>query len=331
LYCRGETFEPLFTGVVDRLGYVPGQWAFWRCRGCGSAVLAPFPKPSELASFYPPIYSFAIDQGPQSRFRRGLARLEYRWFYQWQYEAQARQVLGVTHNSDRPGRRLLDVGCGRGMRLLAFQRHGFTVHGMDFQAEAVAYVQDSLGIPAVCTDVENLSHCFPPESFDVITSFYVLEHVPDVTALVTCCRNLLRPGGWMVLAVPYIDSVQAGWLRGRWSTVTEAPRHLSIPSRQAMKHLCHRAGFDPVLLRPDSIFMCAGVLGLSLVPGSATTHVYGGGRLRALASRFLGAGVTALALPWCWLENHLFRQPAIGMVFARKPDSPASPPGGPLS
>jgi SAM-dependent methyltransferase len=280
-----------------------------------------------LASFYPPIYSFGLDQGPQSRFRRFLARLEYYWFYQCQYEAQARKVLRVTHNTDRPAGRLLDVGCGRGLRLLAFQRRGFTVHGMDFQTEAVEYVRDGLKLPTVCTDVGHLPSCFPPASFDVITAFYVLEHVPDVTALVTNCRSLLRPGGWMVLAVPYIDSVQARWLRACWSTVTEAPRHLSIPTQQAMEQLCRRAGFDPVLLCPDSVFMCAGVLGLSLVPGAATTHVYGGGRLKALASRFLGAGVTAFSLPWCWLENHLFRRPAIGLVFAHKPDSPQPAPG----
>jgi SAM-dependent methyltransferase len=306
--------------LQDRLGHVPGRWAFWRCRECGSAVLSPFPKANELASFYPPVYSFTLDLGRESPFRRFLARLEYLFYFQPQYEAQARRVLrGIDWQGVR-GQRLLDVGCGRGLRLLTFRRRGFDVQGMDLQPEVVEYLRKELGIPAVCTDVQGLPECFPPASFDLITAFFVLEHVPSVEAVLESCFRLIKPGGWFVGAVPFVDSVQAGLFKGRWINATEAPRHLSLPTRAGMEHVCRRAGFDKVMLRPDSTLNCAGQVGISLFPGGTITHVYGGGRVRALAGRLLAGSVTMLSIPFCVVENYVLRRPSLGMVFAHKPD-----------
>jgi SAM-dependent methyltransferase len=318
LYCGGNNYERLMERIEDRLGYVKGSWEFWRCRDCGSAMLAPFPKPSDLASFYPSVYSFAVERSGHSPLQRLLARMEYYCFYERQYEAQAKRVLRITGQIGA-GKNLLDVGCGQGLRLLAFQRRGFKVQGMDFQPEAVEHVKTQLRIPAVCTDAERLRECFPPGSFDLVTSFHMLEHITDATSLVRNIETLLRPGGWMVLGVPFIDSLQSRLLGRHWMVLTEAPRHVSIPTQQAMVRLCQKAGFNDVRVVPDSIFMCAGVVGLSLVPGSATTFMYHGKSLKTFGTRFLGALATALALPCCWMENHLWRQPCIGLVFARKP------------
>src|SRR5215207_787165 len=80
LYCGRRSYTPLYENLQDRLGYVSGRWTFWRCGECGSAVLSPFPRANELASFYPPVYSFRLDLGGGSAFRQLLANLEYRIF-----------------------------------------------------------------------------------------------------------------------------------------------------------------------------------------------------------------------------------------------------------
>ena len=36
-------------------------------------------------------------------------------------------------------------------------------------------------------------------------------------------------------------------------------------------------------------------------------------------NRALGAAAALLSMPWCWLENVVWRRPALGMIFARKP------------
>lgn len=324
LYCGGSRYGPLFDDLRDRLGYVRGRWGFWRCHQCGSAVLSPFPRPDEVAAFYPPVYSFRLDLGGDSAVRRWLALLEYRLYFGPQYEAQARRVLRGVGWRDGRGRRLLDVGCGRGLRLVAFRRHGFDVQGIDLQPDVVEHVRKELDIPAVCGDVQDLSSCVPSQSFDLITAFFVLEHVTDVAAVLESCFQALRPGGWFVGAVPFVDSLQAGLFKGRWINATEAPRHVSLPTWAGMERVCLRTGFDRVSLYPDSTLNCAGQVGISLFPGGTITHFYGGGRLRAFVQRMLAGSATILSVPFCAVENYVVRRPSLGMVFAHRPD-PGTP------
>jgi SAM-dependent methyltransferase len=326
LYCGGEAYSRLFAGVHDRLGYVPGTWEYWRCGGCGSAMLAPFPRLEDLPAFYPPVYGFVPEMGQESTLKRTLAGLEYRFFFKPQYAAQVRRILrGAPGLPPRP--RLLDVGCGRGLRLLAFRDRGCDVHGLDFQPEVVDYVQKHFGIPVACAGVENLDRHFAPASFDLVTAFYVVEHVVDVAEVLRTCFRLLRPGGWFVAAVPMVDSVQARVFRSHWMNVTEAPRHVSLPSHRGLHEVCARVGYDRVSIQPDSTLTCAGIIGLSVFPQAATTAVYGGSRARAVANRLLGGLVALTAVPWVLAENYLIRRPAHGMVFAHKPGEPSAAAG----
>ena len=50
----------------------------------------------------------------------------------------------------------------------------------DLIPEPVEYVKKELGVPAVCTDMAGLPRAFEPGSFDLLTAFQVIEHVPDV-------------------------------------------------------------------------------------------------------------------------------------------------------
>jgi SAM-dependent methyltransferase len=321
LYCGGERLVPHYEQVRDRLGFVSGEWKFNRCRDCQSLRLDPFPHADDIAGFYPPVYSFSLDAGRESWLRRLLVQLEYRCFYRPQYRAQARQVLrGIGWQGER-GLRLLDVGCGRGLRLTAFRDRGFHVQGVDLQPEVVEYVRRELAIDAAVGGIDSLDTLFQPESFDLITAFYLLEHVPDVYQVLDRCRRLLRPGGWLVGVVPICDGLQARLFGSRWIHVREAPRHLSLPAARGLMRVAERAGYGDVTIRPDALLNCAGIVGGSLLPGSDLTATYGGGpgRWWALVKRLLGGGLTVGAIPLCLLENHILRQTSHGMLFARRP------------
>lgn len=248
-----------------------------------------------------------------------MSRLEYHVFFKNAYRAQVTRIESLTNSRAGNNRILLDIGCGHGLRLREFQRRGYQVQGMDFVRESVEYVKQ-LGIPAVCTDMIGLAGAFEPASFDVITAFYVLEHVTNVRQALEASLILLKPGGWFVGAVPMIDCVQAEWLGDRHINVCEAPRHISLPSQQGICNLARQVGFraETVQVFPDSLLACAGAVGLSLVPGASTTQVYGAGRLRGIVSRVLGATVVAASLPWVWLENYCFKRPILGLLVAQR-------------
>lgn len=320
LYCGSRDLEPLYTGVHDRLGFVSGERTFRRCRQCGSAVLAPLPRTADLPAFYPPVYSFTLELGGQSRFKKLLSRAEYHLFFRPQYVNQVRRVMRACGWPRGDGKKLLDIGCGRGLRLLEFRRLGFDVHGLDVQEDVVRYLRDDLHIPAECADVSEMGRFFEPSSFDLITTFFLIEHIPNVREALAAMFELLKPGGWMAAAVPFIDSVQARVFGKRWINVVEAPRHLSLPTQRGMTTACRAAGFDRINLVPDSALNCAGQIASSLVPGATLTHVYGQSKIGPLLRRAVGAAAMFASVPWCLLENHVLGRCPLGVVMAQKPD-----------
>jgi SAM-dependent methyltransferase len=317
LYCGAGDYELLLPGVRDPLGVVAFTCSWWRCRSCRSGVISPFPKADELASYYPAVYSFAPELGRTSRLRKILAALEYRFFFRPQYASVARTVLrAATGLPTRP--RVLDIGCGRGLRMLSFRDRDCDVEGMDFLPELAEYVQSQLGIPFTCASVDNLSQHFESESFDLLTAICVVEHVTDVKSLLGSCFALLRPGGWLVAEVPLLDSVQARTLGRRWLGTADI-RHVAVPTQEGMRRACRAAGFDAIKLLPESLLTCAGLYALSILPGATTTAVYSNRGASAVVRRLLAGVLTACMIPWVAVENYLLRRPAHGLVFARKP------------
>ncbi len=318
-YCKGVDFVPLVSGVRDRAGVVPGEFAFVRCVRCGSAMLSPPPRACDVAGFYPRVYTFAPELA--AGWRRVLAQAEYAIFYRPSYRAEAR----IVDRHCRPasgGRRgtVLDVGCGRGLRLLAFRRLGYEVHGCDFQADSVDYLNARLGIPARQGDVTTVDSLYAPESFDVITAFHLLEHLPDPGRAIRAFRSLLRPGGRLVVCLPLADSVQARVLGRRWAAFTEAPRHLALPSQTALAALLAECGFarESMAFHADDVLSCAAEAGLSLVPASCTGRAYTAPGAAAMMGRLLGAMASVACIPWAFADQFLLGRPAHGILMARK-------------
>lgn len=318
-YCGGLLSRPRLENIHDRLKIAPGTWSFWQCGACGAASLNPMPSPEALAGYYPDIYTFAPDLGDQGFLKRLVSRWEYRLLYQPLYRADARRIAKYTGGQCH-GKRLLDVGCGRGLRLLGLRQMGYLVEGVDFQRESVRYVEEELGIPARCCDVGGLHDAFPPGTFDLVVAYYLLEHVTDPPAIVRSCFQLLKPGGWFLAAVPLVDSVQAAVFGARWCGATEAPRHVTLPSQQAMLQLGRACGFDRVVVEPDSTRSNAAMIAMTLMPAANTNAVYGKQGIWSLGTRLLGTFIAAASAPCSWLESYLLRRPACGVVCMHKPE-----------
>src|SRR5207253_5847371 len=96
-----------------------------------------------------------------------------------------------------------------------------------------------------------------PGSFDLLTAFQVIEHVPDADEMIASCHTLLKPGGWLVITTPMVDSMQSQFFGSRWAAATEAPRHLSLPTKRGVRIALERHGFTDVFCSHDSAWMAA--------------------------------------------------------------------------
>ncbi|MFQ5946472.1 MAG: class I SAM-dependent methyltransferase [Anaerolineae bacterium] len=99
-----------------------------------------------------------------------------------------------------PGRnRLLDVGCGTGQFLKLARAQGWDVMGVEI-AEADAESARGMGLPVVVGPLENSA--LPEPSFDVVTLWNVLDFAPDPVEQVSAVKQVLAPGGTLVVRVP---------------------------------------------------------------------------------------------------------------------------------
>ncbi|MBI3986706.1 MAG: class I SAM-dependent methyltransferase, partial [Lentisphaerae bacterium] len=165
------------TGVFDALA------SLRVCGRCGHVFAHPLPSETELAAFY-------------SRRAKYDAWLENETAREAMWRRRLALILPrVPHKG-----RLLDIGAGTGQFLKQAREHFEQVAGTEISDSAIRIGRDRYGLDIRHGTLSTLE--FDTGSFDLITLFHVLEHVGDPGRVVARCRDLLKPGGVLVLAVP---------------------------------------------------------------------------------------------------------------------------------
>ncbi|HLQ38307.1 MAG TPA: class I SAM-dependent methyltransferase, partial [Planctomycetota bacterium] len=115
--------------------------------------------------------------------------------------------------------RVLDVGCAAGYFLRVVKQHGAEVFGVELSPsiakEAIACLgPDRIHIGELDQAVTALH--LEPGSFDLITLWDVIEHVPEPQPVLRQIRTLLAPGGHLLLETQNVASLWARLLGRRW-------------------------------------------------------------------------------------------------------------------
>ena len=158
---------------------------------------------------------------------------------------------------------VLEVASRGGWFLSQMATRARPVVALDFDIEAASISWHSKQVPAVCG---TLSHApFAPRSFAAIAMFQVLEHVFDPAAQLEAARELLRPGGRLIVQVPIASCWQFLLLGERWSGL-DAPRHLIHYRTHDLEILLDRCGFDVERVKYFSLSDNPSGLAASLAP-----------------------------------------------------------------
>lgn len=136
------------------------------------------------------------------------------------------------------GRRLLDVGCYTGVFVEIASTAGWDAQGVDPSRWAVDQARQA-GLHVEAGTLATAG--FPPESFDVITLWDVIEHVDDPAGELRRVYDLLRPGGLAVIHTMDIDSLFARLMGPRWPWLMEM--HLSYFSQRTLRRMVSGLGF----------------------------------------------------------------------------------------
>jgi 2-polyprenyl-3-methyl-5-hydroxy-6-metoxy-1,4-benzoquinol methylase len=184
---------------------------------------------SELAGFYSDDY-WGGDSSPTA---------------DWIRRSQAEKT-GFLDSCGLTGGRILDVGCGSGFFLRALDSGKWERFGVETGTRAAALARTHLGESNVFAGTL-LDARFDQSFFDVVTFWSALEHTNEPRENLDAARQILRPGGTLIVQLPNAGSYQLRAFKGAWFAL-DAPRHRYHFTRETLTALLHRTGFEPYRL-----------------------------------------------------------------------------------
>ncbi|GAA4891559.1 class I SAM-dependent methyltransferase [Flaviramulus aquimarinus] len=141
---------------------------------------------------------------------------------------------------------LLDIGCGTGDFLQIAQKNNWTVSGIEpnEQARRIANRKTNNSI----FEIEQLLK-FKSNSFDIITLWHVLEHLPNLEDHMAVFKKLLKPKGTLIIAVPNYKSYDAKHYKQFWAAY-DVPRHLWHFNKMSISKLMDKQSLEVIKVMP---------------------------------------------------------------------------------
>ncbi|MEK7469204.1 MAG: class I SAM-dependent methyltransferase [Planctomycetota bacterium] len=147
------------------------------------------------------------------------------------------------HAAGHPGD-LLDVGTAHGFFLDVMRARGWRVKGLEIAKKAIAAAR-AKGHEVLEGTLD--SNPFPPDSFDVVSAFYVVEHVFDPVDFLGRIHALLRPGGLAIIRWPHTAPLVRFLMTLREDLdLYDPPWHLSQFEPATIGMAMKRAGFRDI-------------------------------------------------------------------------------------
>lgn len=147
-----------------------------------------------------------------------------------------KQKLKLINSFETEAKMLLDVGCGTGDFLSLCKQNGWQVNGIEPNADARSIANHKVDNSVY--DVDRLE-TFESNSFDIITLWHVLEHLPNLESHIVTFKRLLKPNGKLIIAVPNFKSFDAQHYKEFWAAY-DVPRHLWHFSKESVSKIASK-------------------------------------------------------------------------------------------
>lgn len=222
------------------------EFNIFQCSACGLRFTQDAPGEGFIGSYYK-----SQDYISHSDTSKGLINWLYRTVRRISLDKKRKLVqkkTGLKKGS------LLDMGSGTGYFVAGMKHAGWQVTGLEPDAEARKLAQDRNKV--------NLLHTgeffkLPPDSYDAITLWHVLEHVHQLHQYIMHFKILLKEKGKLFVAVPNYTSYDAEVYKQFWAGY-DVPRHLYHFSPGSMKLLMEKHGLKIEDVKPmwfDSFYV----------------------------------------------------------------------------
>lgn len=185
-----------------------------QCSSCGLVQIAGAP-----VSYYREVIRAAAISPEMQAFRRD-------------------QFRHLVEKYSLGGRKLLEIGCGKGDYLSLLQEAGIDAWGSEYALASVEHCF-TMGLPVIRTFPDNPEEALSDGPFDAFASFNFMEHWPRPNDVLQCVRRNLVDGGLGLIEVPNFDMIV------RMAMFSEfIPDHLLYFARDTLIFALQYNGFE---------------------------------------------------------------------------------------
>ena len=147
---------------------------------------------------------------------------------------------------DTTGLRILDIGCSSGIFLDRARAAGMVPAGAELSPDTAAFARGHYGLDVHEGDWREAGYA--DRTFDIITLFDVIEHLPDPARELNDLRRLLKPGGLLLQSTPDIDGLFPRWSQKLAKRLDywphpEPPHHLFQFSQATLSRMVEEHGY----------------------------------------------------------------------------------------
>ncbi|MBI2009910.1 MAG: class I SAM-dependent methyltransferase, partial [Candidatus Chisholmbacteria bacterium] len=174
--------------------------------------------------------------------------------------------------------RLLDYGCGLGHFLGLARKVSKLVYGYDISTSAAVKATKRFNVKVKSGEPNR--QLFSKNTFDTVTCFDVIEHIPHFEETMKWFYFWLKPGGRLFITTPSLDSWDARLLKDRWYGFTRIPQHVIYFTKPSLRRALTEAGF-----RVENIQQWGFVRSVGYLTGQAWPN---SGLKRLIDGSFLG-------------------------------------------
>ena len=141
------------------------------------------------------------------------------------------------------GASVLDIGCGNGNFLKCLIEAGYKGFGLELPGNSL---ERAKRVPGIKLKEGRLQQGdFDEASFDMVTLWHVFEHLNEPLKNLSVIADILKPGGYLILSLPNIESWQGRVFGKHWFHL-DPPRHLFYLGPQALTLQLNALGFNKV-------------------------------------------------------------------------------------
>lgn len=146
---------------------------------------------------------------------------------------------------------LLDIGAGTGDFLLKAKQYNWQIEGIEpNQLARNNAKQKGIILKERMDDISK-------NTYDIITLWHVLEHLPNLQEQITHINQLIKHQGFLIIAVPNYKSYDAKFYKNYWAAY-DVPRHLWHFSKKSILKLFTPLGYTLLETKPmlfDSFYV----------------------------------------------------------------------------